>query len=158
MAKKPLLFDLSQIDLGQTYMPKEAIQKNNPQRYEFDLVDRIVFGDPVHKRGLACTHLAADAWWTRGHIPGRPLFPGVLMIETAAQTAGCLIKVLNPELQFIGFIGVEEAKFRGQVVPPGDYYTLSEITDVRRRMFTCACQGVYQDEVVFEGSITGMQI
>ena len=58
-----------------------------------------------------------DEFWVRGHIPGRPIFPGVLMIETAAQLVGYYAMSKMPSQGFLGFGGVEDVKFRGTVVP-----------------------------------------
>ena len=56
-----------------------------------------------------------DEFWVAGHIPGRPLFPGVLMIETAAQLASFYTKKFVGWKGFVGFGAVENCRFRAQV-------------------------------------------
>lgn len=156
--RKPLIFDLSQVDLTQSIWDKQRVMQFLPQRREFELVDGIIHLDEVGRNAVAYKDLAADDWWTVGHIPGRPLFPGVLMIEAAAQTCACLTKIVFPNIGFIGFAGVDEVKFRGQVVPPGRFYMLVHGFDMRPRRVIGRCQGLYNDEVVFEAMVTGMPI
>src|ERR1039458_384670 len=61
--------------------------------------------------------ISHEEFWIRGHIPGRPLMPGVIMIEAAAQMCSLYFSLVSAMDKFIGFGGVDEVKFRGQVVP-----------------------------------------
>jgi len=97
-----------------------------------------------------------DEFWVPGHIPGRPLFPGVLMIEAAAQLASFMVLRRLPDHDFLGFAGVDDVKFRGQVVPGDRLYVLMEQTEFRRRRCICNTQGLVRGEIVFEATITGM--
>src|SRR5262249_6788049 len=65
-----------------------------------------------------------DPWWGAGHLPGRPLMPGVLMIEGAAQACSYLIhkQAQWPDERFVGMAGVDRVRFRNQVVPPARVY------------------------------------
>ena len=100
--------------------------------------------------------IKADEWWTRGHVPGRPLFPGVLMIEAAAQLAGFFGKKVLGSQRFIGFGGVDKVKFREAVVPPAKMYILAKGIEVRPRRIVCDVQGVVDGRLVFEGQVTGV--
>ena len=78
------------------------------------LIDGIVYATDDLVYTLAYRDVRDDEFWVPGHIPGRPLFPGVLMVEAGAQLASfvCLTQL---KTQFMGFAGIEAVKFRGQV-------------------------------------------
>src|SRR4051812_13662880 len=77
--------DVSRIDFSKPVAGIEQIRAVNPHRYEFEMVTAIVLLDPDRKLIVGYKDLAADEFWARGHMPGYPLFPGVLMCEAAAQ-------------------------------------------------------------------------
>jgi 3-hydroxyacyl-[acyl-carrier-protein] dehydratase len=151
-----LLIDLASIDLNRIIIGKDEILRNNPQRYEFEQLDGIVHYDVEKHVMVGLREIKADEWWTRGHIPGRPLFPGVLMIEAAAQLASLFGKKVMDDLAFIGFGGVDKVKFREAVVPPARLYILAKAVELRRRRIICDVQGVVDGRIVFEGQITGV--
>jgi len=154
----PLLFDLSGIDLNRLVADKDEIRKINPQRHEFEQLDGVVYMDLQQRIILGLRDIRADEWWTRGHLPGRPLFPGVLMIEVAAQLAGFFTRKLLGDPRFIGFGGVDNVKFREVVVPPARMYILAKAVDMRPRRTVCDVQEVVNDRLVFEGRVTGMPV
>jgi 3-hydroxyacyl-[acyl-carrier-protein] dehydratase len=102
--------------------------------------------------------LTVDAWWVRGHIPGRPLFPGVLMIEVAAQLASVMTHSFLPGDRFIGFGGVSEVKFRGAIEPPARFLVIGKAIELRSRRTVCQAQGFVNGTMVFEAAITGMTV
>ncbi|HQE30289.1 MAG TPA: hypothetical protein PL151_21265 [Phycisphaerae bacterium] len=99
-----------------------------------------------------------DEFWVRGHIPGRPILPGVLMIETAAQTASYMASLLNVSDKFIGFARVDNVSFRGTVSPPATMYFIMKLVEHRSRRIVGDAQGILDGRLVFEGRITGMPI
>lgn len=151
-----LLFDLTRIDLDKIAVPKDEIQRFNPQRFEFEQLDAIVHYDFEERIMVGLRDIKEDEWWARGHIPGRPIFPGVLMIEAAAQLAGYFGKQLLGETRFMGFGGVDNVKFRDSIVPPARMYILAKALEVRPRRVICDVQGVVGDRLVFEGQVTGV--
>ena len=88
------------------------------------------------------------------------VFPGVLIIETAAQMATIHIKLLVDEYKerFFGFGGVDNAKFRRQVLPGNDLIIVTRLLKKRSRSFLMAAQGIVDGSVAFEGDITGIFI
>ena len=68
------------------------------------------------------------------------------------------MKLRFPQLQFVGFIGCDGVKFRGQVVPGQRLYLLGKEVQIKPRRFICDVQGVVDGTLVFEGTIMGMPI
>ena len=159
----PLLFDLSQIDLkANPVFDKEAIGEVNPQRFEMQQLDGILWYDKEKCLILGYKDVREDEFWARGHIPGRPLMPGVMMIEAAAQMLSFFLKRIYEEKGFIGFAGIDAAKFRSVIEPGQRLYLLGHITKYKHRKntthVTTSVQGVVNDTMVFEAIISGMRI
>ncbi len=92
------------------------ILKAIPHRYPFLLVDRVEIIDEKSAKGIKC--ISANELFFHGHFPQRPIMPGVLILESMAQTAAALMSTdpfLNGKFAF--FAGVNKARFRKQVVP-----------------------------------------
>ena len=149
-------FDLASLDQSRVIVDKTAIYKVNPHAYEFQLLDGIFFIDTASNVWAGYHDCHKDEYWVRGHIPGRPLMPGVLMIETAAQLVGYVETSRNPDKGFLGFGGVTDVKFRGQVVPGDRLILVAKGVESRPRRSVAAVQGFVKDQLVFEGLITGM--
>ena len=159
----PLLFDLSQIDLkAKPVYAKEAICKINPQRFEMQQLDGILWYDKQKGLILGFKDVTEDEFWIRGHIPGRPLMPGVIMIEAAAQLSSFFLKEIYQEPGFIGFSGIESAKFRSVIEPGKRLFLLGHITKYKSRKSTTRVtmdiQGVVDEVMVFETTVSGMRV
>lgn len=92
-----------------------------PQRYPFVMVDRVTELVP-HERIRGLKMVSYDEPWAQGHFPGRPVFPGVLILESLAQIGGLLAYASEPfdaSRSLMYFLGIDKAKFR-HVVTPGD--------------------------------------
>ena len=156
---KPLLFDLSQIDLaGKPLFEKEAICKLNPQRFELQQLDGILWYDKGKFLILGYKDVTENEFWIRGHIPGRPIMPGVIMVEAAAQIGSFFMKRIYGLTGFIGFSGIDRAKFRETVVPGDRLLMLGHICKIRSRQFSCDVQGFVDDKMVFDTRVTGMRV
>lgn len=155
----PLLFDLSQIDLARPPLfDKETIGKMNPQRFEMQQLDGILWYDKAKFLVLGYKDVTEEEFWVRGHIPGRPLMPAVIMIEAAAQLSSFFVKQIYELGGFIGFAGIDSAKFRATVEPGQRLYLLGHITKFKRRKYTCDVQGVVDDTMVFEATVSGLNV
>jgi len=117
-------------------LPLEAadIMRILPHRYPFLLVDRVVELEPG-RRAVGIKMVTANEPQFTGHFPGRPIMPGVLMVEALAQTAGVAILTLDEYRGKLGlFAGIDECRFRRMVVP-GDQLTLTVDIEKLRGMF-----------------------
>lgn len=114
------LIDPSTLDLSGTAIPDEELRNLIPQDHEFRMIDRVAHLDLENQVAVGIKEFGKDAWWGPGHIPGRPLLPGVLMVEGAAQIATVLLKNVAgwPVEGFVGFGGLDKVRFRGAVEPP----------------------------------------
>jgi len=156
----PLLFDLSRIDLTvKPVFDQEAIGKVNPQRFEMQQLDGVLWYDKGKFLILGYKDVTENEFWNRGHIPGRPLMPGVIMVEAAAQLLSFFVKQIYEEPGFIGFTSIDSAKFRSLVVPGQRLYLLGHITKFKRgRKYSASIQGVVDGDMVFETSVSGMAV
>ena len=111
-----------------------------PHRYPILLVDRVLEIEPK-KRIVAIKNVTVNEPFFNGHFPGRPVMPGVFLVEGLAQAGGLLLLHDMPDRanKLIYFMGIEEAKFRRPVVP-GDQVRY-EIEVLRLRSTFCKLAG-----------------
>lgn len=140
----------------------DEIQKLLPHRFEFVQVHKILSFDEDAKTCVAFREGADEEFWVRGHIPGRPMMPGVLMIEALAQ-AGILHAHVCWELHkshpWVGFGGVERVRFREVVGPGEDLWLTGTMTriDLRRGFVKWEGQALRGDgAVVCEATVLGL--
>ena len=111
------------------------IQRLLPHRYPFLLVDRVVELEPG-KRLLAYKHVTVNEPFFQGHFPGRPVMPGVLVVEAIAQAGGLLSQLSRDEIgegeQEFYLVKVDNARFSRMVVP-GDRLELDVVLKRRIR-------------------------
>lgn len=121
------LVDLSSLDLTRDVLPEEELREMLPHRFEFQLIDGVSHLDTEEGLVVAYKVWDAEPWWGRGHVPGRPLMPGVLLAEGAAQAATILMKTTEGwgKEQFIGLAGLDKVRYRGQVIPPATVHFVS---------------------------------
>ena len=153
-----LLFDFSGIDLSQTICDSACLDKFLPQTGPMRLCDRVIWANEGLTQCVGSKSVRPDEFWCEHHIKGRPLFPGVLMIESCAQCASWLFRKRFPALGFLGFLRCDDAVFRGQVVPGDEFVILVKEVDINTRRFISQVQGVVRGKLVFEAKITGMAI
>ncbi len=121
-----LLFDIAGLERLPDLFDQEAIREINPQRGDMEMLDGIIYVDSNLHRLVGYKDVRADEFWVAGHIPSRPLFPGVLMIEAGAQLASFYSRKFSGWTGFVGFGGVNECRFRQQVVPPVRMYLFGD--------------------------------
>lgn len=112
-------------------MDIHAILKQLPHRYPFLLVDRVVELES-NKRIRAIKNVTFNEPFFQGHFPGRPVMPGVLMLEALAQAAGLLafdaMGQVPDENNIYYFVGIDSARFK-RPVEPGDQLILEASID-----------------------------
>ena len=118
----------------------EWIQSVLPHRYPLLLVDRVLEIEPK-KRIVAIKNVTVNEPCFNGHFPGRPVMPGVFLVEGMAQAGGLLLLHDIPDRasKLIFFMGIEGAKFRRPVVP-GDQVRY-EVEVLRLRSMHCKMSG-----------------
>lgn len=151
-----LLFDLSEIDLNQLLFDQEAIRRANPQRGHMEHLNGVIwYGDD---KIVGYKDVREDEFWVEGHIPGRPLLPGVIMLESAAQLCSFFAHQYLGWKGFIGFAGLQDVRFRSSVSPGKRMLILATMLPPRHRRIMGATQGVVDGNVVFEAEIIGVQM
>jgi 3-hydroxyacyl-[acyl-carrier-protein] dehydratase len=153
------LVDPATIDTSRVIADREAIRLGNPQRFEMEQLTAIVHLNADEHLIIGYKDVEPDEFWVRGHMPGYPLLPGVLMCEAAAQLASFYCHVINlTEGSFIGFGGMENVRFRGQVRPGDRLVLVSKATKVHRRQTVFETQGFVGSNMVYHGRIIGVPL
>jgi 3-hydroxyacyl-[acyl-carrier-protein] dehydratase len=134
----------------------ETILKMLPHRYPFLMVDRVIDirGD---EHGIGIKNVTINEPQFQGHFPGNPVFPGVLMIEGMAQTAGVLcIAATGSKPTSVFFLTIDKAKFR-KPVRPGDTieYHMDRITR-RKSMWWYRGEAKVAGQIVAEAEVGAM--
>jgi 3-hydroxyacyl-[acyl-carrier-protein] dehydratase len=151
-----LFFDLNSIDLNGEVVSYEQVGQYNPQCGPMRQLDRVIWLSDDTITGLGVKHVREDEFWVPYHIPGRPLMPGVLMIEAAAQLCSVMRSVRFQDGKFLGFARCDDVAFRGQVLPGDTLFLLGRELSFKQRRHVSAAQGVVNGKLVFEATITGL--
>ncbi len=155
----PLIINPNDLACDHPLYSREQIYKVLPQQFEVSQLDGIIYLDKEAMIAAAYREVREDEWWCRGHMPGSPIFPGVLMVESAAQLAAFIQNLIIPfDKGFMGFGGIDQVKFRCSVVPPCRILIVGHGVDYRPRRFIYDTQAFVDNTMVFEGRITGMKI
>jgi len=158
VARKPLILDFSEYDLDRVIADLEEIRRFNPQRHEMEQLTAVCYEDPQRKVCAGYRDLAQDEFWIRGHMPGMPLMPGVLMCEAAAQLASYFSRKYGLVREMIGFGGLDEVRFRGVVRPGQRLVVVIRLLKIRQTMMTAEFQNFVDQSVVCEGTLKGMPL
>ena len=133
---------------------RDAIEAIIPHRDPFLFLDEVLELEPG-VRVLARMSVRGDEWFFPGHFPGRPIMPGVVMVEALAQAGA--VAVLSEEEnrgKLALFAGIDDVRFK-RIVEPGDELTLScEIESVRGPIGRGRVVARVGDEVAVRGTLT----
>jgi 3-hydroxyacyl-[acyl-carrier-protein] dehydratase len=104
---------------------KEKIKSVLPHREPFMFIDEIIAIDGTEKV-IAVKHIKKDEGYFKGHFPGKPIMPGVLIIEAMAQTSVILFSINKPQIAEAGpdyYLGKVKSEFHAPVYP-GDHLVI----------------------------------
>jgi 3-hydroxyacyl-[acyl-carrier-protein] dehydratase len=155
------LIDFDALDLSRVISGPEVLDKYRGQRGRLSMIDGILHEDPTAQLVVGYKDIRADDWWAKDHFPDRPLFPGALMIESAAQLATYdYLKNRGQvgEGRVVGFGGVDDARFRGKVTPPSRMIFAVYLRRARTQMFLYETQGFVEGALVFEAKVRGVVV
>jgi 3-hydroxyacyl-[acyl-carrier-protein] dehydratase len=136
-------------------LDSNGIQKILPHRYPFLMVDAILEMEQF-KRIVGVKNVSINEGFFQGHFPGKPIMPGVLIIEAMAQTGGLLLlkEVPERENKLLYFVAVDDARFRRPVVP-GDQLRI-EVEVISWRANFCKLRGMASVDGVLAAEATLM--
>lgn len=160
MPREPLI-DFDALDLSREVVSSDRIRAVCEQRGTFALLDGLLHFDLSGNLAVGYKDLSPDDWWARDHIPRRALFPGVLQLECAAQLCTWdYVHRREPRAkaagEFIGFGGLDQARFRDVVEPPARLIVAATNERLRSKMFVYRTEGFVGRRKVFEASIRGV--
>lgn len=153
-----MIVDPTTLDFSKPVATREDFRKTNPQRFEMEQVDAVVLIDRERHIIAGYKDVRDDEFWVRGHMPGFPLMPGVLMCEASAQMVSYYVAVVGLKLSdFIAFGGMENVRFRGTVKPGDRLVLIGKGIKLHRRQTVFNVQGYVGKQLVFHADIIGVQ-
>ncbi|HYO13828.1 MAG TPA: 3-hydroxyacyl-ACP dehydratase FabZ [Thermoanaerobaculia bacterium] len=137
----------------------EWIQSVLPHRYPILLVDRVLEMEP-RKRIVAIKNVTINEPVFTGHFPGRPIFPGVLLIEGMAQAGGLLLlqEIPDREGKLLYFAAIEEARFRRPVVPGDQVRYEIEVIKLRKTYCKLTAKALVDGSVAAEAVLSSVMV
>lgn len=126
-----------------------------PHRYPFVMVDRILSMEPG-KEITGLKNVTINEPFFQGHFPGRPVMPGVLILEGMAQVGGVLAFYANPEAvgqKLLFFAGIDKARFRKPVVPGDQLILKLEMIKQKRTIMMMGGKAYVDDTLVAEAEL-----
>lgn len=140
--------------INQTKFLIQEIQDLLPHRYPFALVDRIIDYIPAQK-AVGLKNVTINEPFFEGHIPGKPIMPGVLQLEAMAQVGGIVLTLLpGMKNKFFGFAGIDKVRFRRQIIPGDQLIITVELLSFKRnRIAKMQGKGMVDNQVAVEGEM-----
>lgn len=127
-----------------------------PHSYPFLLVDKVIECDHG-KKIKAIKNVTINEPFFTGHFPGNPIMPGVLIIESLAQTAAiCVLTENSKKNSIVYLMSIERAKFRKSVIPGDTLILHANVRSIRLKACKFECIAYVKEEKVAEATILAM--
>ena len=141
-------------------LDRAGINKLNRQRFEFEQLTAITLLDFDRRLVAGYRDYTADEWWTKGHFPGHPMVPGVLMMEAGAQACSVYVAhfKLTSDDEIMAFGGMDDVRFRGVVTPGQRMLIVGHAVKNSSKIMRVSVQGFVDGQMVFHGVVIGMPL
>ena len=139
-------------------VPVERIMEMIPHRYPFLMIDKIIEMLP-DQYAIGVKNVSVNEQHFIGHFPGRPVMPGVLIIEAMAQTSAVLVvETLGKaaEGKLVYFMSIDEARFRKPVVPGDSLHIRADKQQSRKNVWKFSCTATVEGTKVADAIICAM--
>jgi 3-hydroxyacyl-[acyl-carrier-protein] dehydratase len=145
-------------EMTERVIPIERIMEMIPHRYPFLMIERIIDFMP-DQYAVGLKNVSINEQHFIGHFPGKPVMPGVLIIEAMAQTAAVLVVHTmgkNAEGKLVYFMSIDECRFRKPVVPGDALHVRVDKQQSRRNVWKFTCVATVGETKVAEAVISAM--
>ena len=131
-----------------------------PHRHPFLLIDKVT-EIIINKSITGVKAVTFNEPHFYGHFPGHPVMPGVLILESMAQTAACLVSYENQSLSLnnlVFFTGIEKAKFRKPVTPGNELFLKINLISHKRSLYKFSGEAFVQNKLVASSEFSAMLV
>ena len=154
------MVEFSSLNCAENLVPEEDLRRALPHIDEVKLIDGICTLDLEREIVVGYKVWDDEPWWGRAHIPGRPMMPGVLMIEGCAQIAAILVENFGsfPTDKFMALVGVDNTRVRRMIQPPATVYFAGTLSSQSPRIAKVTAQCIVDGEVAAETELRGVPV
>ena len=160
MAQKVLILDPATLDLDKVIADQAEIYRYIPQRFELQQLDAVVLADFERRICVGYKDITPNEFWVRGHMPGFPLMPGIVICEAAAQISTYFVQKYDLlGVEMVGFGGLDDVRFRDVVLVGDRLVMVVQLLKARRKqMIQCRFECFVRNKLVCEGKIIGVPL